>query len=264
MRMNERFKSSWAQGLCVSDGVMYRRMLQTTTVFSHHAHVCVCVCGRSLAAAPPSAHRYHRRRPTRPTGFRSLHPRTDFPSCSNGIPHPILSVQTPPRYYILSYILLLLLFVLRALLWRCNDVVRISPSPKIGAIFDACRQRWPRLWLQGINILYLILYRVVKYHNGQWNISTFLSTKLTPISFYFLRKATLSIIILLQQQTNIVIFYYVKYVPSVDAKILQTKKYVINFRYIHNIPIIIIYYSAMHSILKLYIIYYYYNVIICQ
>lgn len=60
------------------------------------ACVRVCVCGRSPAAAPSTAHRY-RQRPTRPTGFRSLHPRTDFPSCSNGTPHPVLSVQTPPR-----------------------------------------------------------------------------------------------------------------------------------------------------------------------
>lgn len=44
------------------------------------------------ARVRPSAHRY-RRRPTRPTGFRSLHPRTDFPSRTN-----VFILYTTPRF----------------------------------------------------------------------------------------------------------------------------------------------------------------------
>lgn len=112
-----------------------RRHYSTTTAAVRYECKCErarpCVCDRSPAAAPTSAHRY-RRRPTRPTGFRSLHPRTDFPSCSNGTPHPVLSAQTPPRYYyILLLLLLLLSFVPARALSRCNVVVRITiPLPR--------------------------------------------------------------------------------------------------------------------------------------
>lgn len=123
-----------------------RRHYSTTAAAVRYECKCerarLCVCGRSPAAAPPSAHRY-RRRPTRPTGFRSLHPRTDFPSCSNGTPHPVLSAQTPPRYYYILLLLLLLLFAPRALLW-CNDVVRITSTPPPRSVRLSIRGRWPR------------------------------------------------------------------------------------------------------------------------